>query len=102
MSNCALDFAFANEEEAYAVIEDACGTLKPPSVAGDRIYTVGPVDFGQDREFKPDEQIRASASRFSDIKARLSPGEWNFNSYVKPSVQEPLDSLQNMTHFSSA
>ena len=84
MSNCALDFAFANEEEAFAVIEDTCGTLKVPSV-DDRIFTVGPVDTGQEREFKPDEQIRATPSRFSDIKARLIPGTWSFNSYVKPS-----------------
>lgn len=84
MSNCALDFAFANEEEAFAVIEDTCGTLKVPSV-NDRIFTVGPVDFGQDREFKEDEQIRATPSRFSAIKARLTPGDWSFNSYIKPS-----------------
>ncbi len=84
MSNCALDFAFANEEEAFAIIETTCGTLKVPT-ANDRIFTVGPVDFGQEREFKPDEQIRPTPSRFSDIKARLTPGEWSFNSYIKPS-----------------
>lgn len=84
MTNVALDFAFANEEEAFAVIESVGGTLLQPS-ANDRIYTVGPVDFGQDWELKEDEQVRASPSRFSAIKARLTPGEWSCNTYVKPS-----------------
>lgn len=85
MSNCALDFAFANEEEAFAIIEDTCGTLKKPTAAGDRLYTVGPVDFAQENEFLDDDQVRAHASRFSPIKGRLTPGEWSCNSYVKPS-----------------
>ncbi len=84
MSNCALDFAFANEEECFAVVEGACGSLTKPGV-GDRIYSVGPVDIGQEREWLNDEQIRASASAFSRLRARKMPGEWNMNSYTKPS-----------------
>jgi len=84
MSNCALDFAFANEEEAFAIVEDVCGTLKVPT-ANDRLYSVGPIDFTQEQEFLDDEQIRASPSQFSKIKGRLNPGEWSLNSYVKPS-----------------
>lgn len=85
MSNCALDFAFANEEQAFAIIEDTCGTLKKPTAAGDRLYTVGPTDFAQEGEFLEDGQVRASPSRFSAIKGRLTPGEWSCNTYVKPS-----------------
>jgi len=85
MSNCALDFAFANEEEAFAIVEGTCGTLTKPTAAGDRLYTVGPTEFAQECEFLYDEQVRASPSRFSAIKGRLTPGEWSCNTYVKPS-----------------
>ncbi|TET09090.1 hypothetical protein E3J84_05490, partial [Candidatus Aerophobetes bacterium] len=85
MSNCALDFAFANEEEAFAIVEGTCGTLTKPTAAGDRLYTVGPTEFAQEGEFLDDEQVRASPSRFSAIQGRLTPGEWSCNTYVKPS-----------------
>jgi len=84
MSNCALNFAFANEEESLIKMEAACGTLIKPAIT-ERIYTVGPVGFTQDQEFNEDEQVRSTASRFSPIKGRKMPGDWNFNTYVKPS-----------------
>lgn len=82
--NCATNFAYANEEACFAIIEDVCGTLKKPTV-NDRIFSVGPVDFGQEQEFLPDEQIRQTASELSRIKGRKLAGEWSFGSYVKPS-----------------
>jgi len=84
MSNCATDFAFANQEEAFAVLETSCGTLTKPAVT-DRIFTVGPVDFGQERELLEDMQIRAAASQLPSIKARLLTGDFSFETYVKPS-----------------
>lgn len=84
MSNCALDFALANQEQFFVKLETVCGTLVYPSAA-DRAYTVGPVDFGQERELLPDAQIRASASQLSFIKARLTPGDFSFTTYCKPS-----------------
>ncbi len=84
MSNCALNFAFANEEESLIKLETSCGTLIKPAITN-RVYTVGPVGFVQEQEFNDDEQIRSTASRFSPIKGRKMPGDWNFNSYVKPS-----------------
>lgn len=84
MSNCALDFAYSNEEACYAVIETSCGTLKKPASAN-QLYTVGPVGFSQQRELLDDEQIRASASKFASIKARLNVGTFNARTYVKPS-----------------
>ena len=84
MSNCALNFAFANEEESLIIMEETCGDLEKPSI-DERIYTVGPVGFTQEQEFLDDEQVRSTASRFSPIKGRKMPGDWNFNSYVKPS-----------------
>lgn len=84
MANCSLDFAFANEEEAFLIKEDVCGTLKKPG-ASNKMYTVGPVDFNQDQEFPEDEQIRASASMFSPLKGRKTPGDWSANTYIKPS-----------------
>jgi len=84
MSNCALNFAFANEEELFLIKEDTCGVLKKPT-GSNRAYTVGPAEFPQEQEFLDDEQIRATASRFSPIKGRKMPGEWSFNTYVKPS-----------------
>lgn len=84
MTICATDFAFANEEECFIIEEDTCGTLKKPTT-NDRAYTVGPVDFGQEWEFLDDEQIRAYASRFSPRKGRHTPGDYSFNTYVKPS-----------------
>ena len=83
MSNCALNFAFANEEESLIRLEGTCGTLIKPDI-GHRIYTVGPVGFTQEQEFGDDEQVRSTASRFRQIKGRKMPGDWNFNSYVKP------------------
>lgn len=84
MSNCALNFAFANEEESLIKLEENCGTLEKPEIT-ERIYTVGPVGFLQEQEFLDDEQVRSTASRFSPIKGRKMPGDWNFNTYVKPS-----------------
>jgi len=84
LSNCALNFAFANEEECFIVKETSCGSLKKPG-ADNRVYTVGPIDFTQEQEFLDDEQIRAGASRLSPIKGRKTPGDYSFNTYVKPS-----------------
>jgi len=85
MSNCALNFAFANEEESLIIMESpSCGTLTKPTI-DERIYTVGPVGFTQEQEFLDDEQVRSTASRFSPIKGRKMPGDWNANTYVKPS-----------------
>lgn len=83
MSNCALNFAFANEEESLIIKENNCGELRKPEIT-ERIYTVGPVGFTQEQEFLDDEQVRSTASRFSPLKGRKMPGDWNFNSYVKP------------------
>jgi len=82
--NCASDFAYANQEQAFAVLEASCGTLTKPTI-NDRIYTVGPIDFGQERELLEDMQIRASASQLPSIKARLLTGDFSFETYVKPS-----------------
>lgn len=84
MANCATAFAYANEEECFAIVESVCGTLKKPG-ADDRMYTVGPVSFKQSQDFLDDEQIRASASMLAPIKGLKRPGDWNFNTYVKPS-----------------
>jgi len=84
MANCALNFAFANEEQCFIKKEVTCGTLIKPT-ASDAIYTVGPLEFSQEQEFLDDEQIRAGASRLSPIKGRKNPGEWSCNTYVKPS-----------------
>ena len=81
--NCALNFAFANEEESLIIKENNCGELRKPEIT-ERIYTVGPVGFTQEQEFLDDEQVRSTASRFSPLKGRKMPGDWNFNSYVKP------------------
>lgn len=84
MSNCASDLSYANQEQAFAILEDSCGTLKKMTV-NDRIYTVGPIEFTQERELLEDMQIRASASQLPQINARLMTGEFNFETYVKPS-----------------
>ena len=84
MSNCATEFSYANEEEMFIVKEVSCGTLVKPG-ASDRAYTVGPLDFTYEQEFLDDEQIRPSASKLSQIKGRKTPGEWSYNTYVKPS-----------------
>jgi len=84
MANCDTGLALANEEEMFAIIEDNCGTLKKMT-ADDRMYTVGPVDFSQEQEFLDDEQIRSAASRTSPIKGRKNPGDFSFDTYVKPS-----------------
>lgn len=78
------EIAYANQEEMFAIVEDAAGTLKQPAAA-DRMYSVGPVDFSQDQEFLDDEQIRATASRLPPIAGRIMPGEFSFDTYVKPS-----------------
>jgi len=82
--NCATDFAYANEEECFAVAESTCGLLTKPAAAN-RVYSVGPAEINQEREFIEDGQIRASASKFASIVARKNPGDWSFNAYVKPS-----------------
>jgi len=89
--NCALNFAFANEEESLIIKEDYCGKnaqgeFAPykPSI-DERIFTVGPVGFLYEQEFMDDEQVRSTASRYSQIKGRKMPGDWNANTYVKPS-----------------
>lgn len=84
MSNCNVGLAFANEEESFAIIEDNCGTLKKPG-SGDRIYSINPVDFAQGPELLDDEQIRSTASRYASIRGLTNPGDWSFNTYVKPS-----------------
>jgi len=84
LANVSYNFAFANEEENFAVIEDVGGTVKKIT-SSDRIYSIGPVDFGQEREFLDDEQIRANASAYSPIKGRKNPGDWGMETYVKPS-----------------
>lgn len=78
------EIAYANQEELFVIAESASGQLKKPT-SSDRMYSVGPVDFGQDQEFLDDEQIRASASRLSPIAGRMMPGEFSFDTYVKPS-----------------
>lgn len=78
------EIAYANQEEMFAIAESTTGQLKQPTV-NDRMYSVGPVDFGQDQEFLDDEQIRASASRLKQIAGRMMPGEYSFDTYVKPS-----------------
>jgi hypothetical protein len=82
--NCASDLAYANQEEAFVALEDVCGTLKFPT-GSQRFYTVGPMDFGQERELLEDMQIRASASQLPQIRSRLLTGEFSFETYVKPS-----------------
>jgi len=84
MTTCALDFAFANEEQAFVKLETACGILVKPSTAN-RIYSVGPVDFGFEQEDLEDGQIRSSASKVSPKKGRKNPGDFSFTTYVKPS-----------------
>ena len=84
MANCALNFAFSNEEECFIKKEVSCGTLIKPT-ASDRIFSVGPVDFAQEQEFLDDEQIGASASMLGPIKGKKNPGDWGINTYVKPS-----------------
>lgn len=83
MSNCATDLAYANQEQCFIEEEVTCGTLKKPSTTG-RVLTVGPVDFGQERELLEDAQIRAAASQLPGIKARLLTGDFNLTTYVKP------------------
>lgn len=82
--NCATNFAYANEEAMFGLIEDNCGTLKKPTVS-DRMFTTGPVDFGQEQEFNTDEQVRQTASQLSRLKGRKLIGDFSFNSYIKPS-----------------
>jgi hypothetical protein len=81
---CSNDYAFANQEQIFVIEEAVCGTLQKLTTAN-RIYTVGPVDFSQERELIEDSQIRASASQLPAIKARLMVGEFSFETYVKPS-----------------
>jgi hypothetical protein len=76
--------AYANQEECFVKKETTAGTLIKPGTE-DRVYSVGPVDFKQERELLEDEQIRASASRLPSIRARKMPGDWGLTSYVKPS-----------------
>ena len=78
------DIAYSNQEEMFVIAEDTAGVLKKPTVS-DRMYSVGPADFSQNQEFLDDEQIRATASRLSAITGRMMPGEFSFNTYVKPS-----------------
>jgi hypothetical protein len=78
------EIAYANQEQMFAVVEDLAGELKQPATS-DRMYSVGPVDFSQDQEFLDDEQIRATASRLPPIAGRIMPGEFSFDTYVKPS-----------------
>jgi len=81
----ATDLSFAREEECFIVKETtAAGTLEKPGT-DDRVYTVGPLDFNQDQEFKEDEQLRATASMLSPIKGRKMAGDWSGTLYVKPS-----------------
>lgn len=83
---CAPDLSYANEEEMFLVAEAVCGQLQKPAIAGtDRAYSVGPVDFAQEQEFLDDEQIRATASRLTSIVGRKVPGDFSFDTYVKPS-----------------
>jgi hypothetical protein len=84
MSNCATDLAYSNQEQCFVETEVTCGTLKKPTSSG-RIFTVGPVDFGQERELLEDAQIRAAASQMPGIRARLLTGDFSFTTYVKPS-----------------
>lgn len=84
MTNCATRFAYANEEECFAIVETSCGTLKKPT-AGDRMYSTDPVAFKQAQNFEEDEQIRATASEFAPLKGVKNPGDWSLDSYVKPS-----------------
>lgn len=83
MVKCAPNFAYANEEESFCLLETTCGKLKKLTV-NDRMFTIGPVDFSQEQEFIPDEQIKATASQMSPIKGRKMPGESSFTTYVKP------------------
>ena len=82
--NCDTGYSYANEEECFGVLEDPCGVLKKPTV-NDQMFSVGPVDFGQEQEFLEDEQIRASASKLPSILGRLNPGDWSMATYIKPS-----------------
>lgn len=83
MSNCPSDLAYSNQEQCFIIKEDVCGTLKVPTTA-DRKFTVGPIDFSQERELIEDAQIRAAASQLPGIKARLLVGDYSFTTYVKP------------------
>ena len=78
------EIAYANQEQMFAIAESTPGQLRKP-IASNRMYSVGPVDFGQDQEFLDDEQIRATASRLKQLTGRMMPGEYSFDSYVKPS-----------------
>jgi len=78
------EFALANQETLFVVAETTKGTLKVPAGAN-RVYSIEPVDLGQERELIEDAQIRAGASNLPSIKARLMVGEWSFSTYVKAS-----------------
>jgi len=78
------EIAYANQEEMFAIVESSSGQLRQPTV-DDRMYSVGPVDFGQSQEFLDEEQIRPSASKLKQIAGRMMPGEFSLDSYVKPS-----------------
>ena len=77
------EIAYANQEQMFAVLETTAGQLKKPA-ASNRMYSVGPVDFGQEGEFLEDEQIRETASQLPSILGRTMPGEFSFDTYVKP------------------
>lgn len=78
------EIAYANQEEMFVIAEDTEGVLKKPT-ASDRMYSVGPANFEQSQEFLEDEQIRATASRLASSAGRIMPGDFNFDSYIKPS-----------------
>jgi len=78
------EIAYANQEELFVIAETTSGQLKKLTTS-DRMYSVGPVDFGQSQEFLDDEQIRATASRLKQFAGRMMPGEFSFDTYVKPS-----------------
>ena len=80
------EVSYANQEQLFILEEDTKGTLKKPAATGseDKMWSVGPVDLGQDQEFLDNEELTASASRLASIAARIPPGSFSLDTYVKP------------------
>ncbi len=87
MATCA-DIGISRRQRVFAVLEDACGTLKFPSGSGATlgfIRPAGDATLNQNPTFTDSEEKIDSLDVLDQFQGAVPPGEWSIPTYLRPS-----------------
>ena len=78
------NLALAREQQVFVTAEVTKGTMVEPTSAS-LIRAINAPSFNQNPEYFDDEQYRDTRSKQERIRGRFLSGEWNLETYIKPS-----------------